>query len=111
VIAAITFFRSLRSFEGNLADGTFSLYLSTTSAPVDGLDLTNLDANLGPRTELFRTYTIGGLAPPVELTFTGRPYLFDPNVGDLLPDLRAHRPHPAVRRRGVLRRPCRPAGR
>jgi hypothetical protein len=92
-IAAITFFRHRPSFESRyLADGAFSLYLSTTSAPVDGLDLTNFDANLGTRTELFGTYTIGGLAPEFELTFTGRPYLYDPSAGNLLLDLRAHVP-------------------
>jgi hypothetical protein len=85
-ITGLTFFRGATS-AGPLNTGTFDLYLSTTSAAVDGLNTTNFDANLGAPTTLFGSYTIGGAAP-TELTFTGGPYHYDPAAGNLLLDIR-----------------------
>jgi hypothetical protein len=84
-IGAISFFRA--SAAGTLNTGTFSLFLSTTSAAVDALNTTNFDANLGASVAFFGTFTIGGAAPPV-LTFSGAPYRYDPAAGNLLLDLR-----------------------
>jgi hypothetical protein len=83
-ITDLTFFREI---DGVLSTGSFDIYLSTTSAPVDGLNPTDLDANLGATTSLFGSYTIGGAAPP-ELTFVGTPYSYDPTAGNLLVDFR-----------------------
>ena len=83
-IGAISFFR----FDsGQLASGTFDLYLSATRSAVDALDTVNFDANLGASVALFGTFTIGGPAPEL-LTFNGAPYLYDPSAGNLLLDLR-----------------------
>ena len=88
-IGAITFFLDTDEGRGNLNTGSISLYLSTTAAAVDRLNASNFDANLGPSTSLFGTYTIGGVAPTL-LTFTGVPYLYDPAAGNLLLDLRVN---------------------
>lgn len=85
-ITGITFFRSPQ-FGGPLNTGSFDLYLSTTSAAVDGLNTTDFDANLGAPTSYFGTFVIGGLAP-AELTFSGNSYSYDPAAGNLLLDLR-----------------------
>jgi hypothetical protein len=85
LITAIDFFRS--SVGGNLNTGTYDFYLSTTSAPVDGLNTTNFDANDGPDNTLFGSFTLGGAAPAI-LTFTGTPFLYDPANGNLLLDIR-----------------------
>jgi hypothetical protein len=84
-IREITFFRG--ELPGFLNAGTFELYLSTSSAPLYSLNLTDFDANLGMATSLFGTFAIGGEAPP-ELSFVGGPYLYDPALGNLLFDLR-----------------------
>ena len=72
---------------GTVASSTFDVYVSTTSAAVDGLDVTDLDANLGANTAYFGTFSIGGPAGAT-LALVGTPYLYDPTLGNLLVDIR-----------------------
>ena len=83
-IGTIRFFSSSG---GNLASGTFTLSLSTTSAAVDALDTVNFNNNLGPDNQLFVSQVLpGGLAPSV-LSFTGAAFQYDPTLGNLLLDI------------------------
>lgn len=74
---------------GNLDTGTFSLYLSTTSKAVNGLDTSNFANNLGGDNALFGTFTLGGTAPST-LVFNGGPFNYDPANGNLLLDVEAN---------------------
>jgi hypothetical protein len=71
---------------GDLAGGTFTLSLSTTSVAVDALDTVNFDNNLGLDNQLFTNQILGGPTPSV-LSFTGIPYHYDPTLGNLLLDI------------------------
>jgi hypothetical protein len=71
------------------ADGTYTLSLSTTSAPVNGLD-TNMAHNLGPVVDTFFSGTLPAYPAAAGdlLTFTlTTPFLFDPGAGNLLLDV------------------------
>jgi hypothetical protein len=86
LINTITFY-SAPGFSGVNADGTYTLSLSTTSAPVDGLS-TNFASNIGPdNTTIFS----GPLPPYVEngvMTFSfGTPFVYNPTSGNLLLDV------------------------
>jgi hypothetical protein len=82
-IGTIRFFTEV---SGDLAGGTFTLSLSTTSVAVDALDTVNFDNNLGPVNQLFANQVLGGPAPSV-LSFIGAPYHYDPTLGNLLLDI------------------------
>ena len=70
------------------ADGTYTLSLSTTSAPVDGLD-TNMANNIGPDNQTFFTGTLPLLTTDGKLTFSlTTPFAYDPTKGNLLLDIR-----------------------
>lgn len=85
-INAFQFFRG--TSEGTtLATAVYNIFLSTTSAAVDGLNTIDLDANRGADNTLFGTFTLGGLAP-AELVFSGNPFVYDPSAGNLLIDMR-----------------------
>jgi hypothetical protein len=85
LIEEIQFFRSL----GNLTNsGTFSFYLSTTNKPVDGLDTTSFDLNVGLDRVLFSAVQfIGGGSAPVLSIIGSTPFLYDPRLGNLLLDI------------------------
>ena len=70
-----------------LVSATFDLYVSTTTAAVNGLSTSNFDANRGANNTLFGTYALSGNAPSV-LTFTGAAFTYDPMQGNLLLDFR-----------------------
>jgi hypothetical protein len=70
-----------------LSNAVYTIFLSTTSAAVDGLNTVNLDANRGPNNTLFGTFALGGAAPAT-LVFSGTPFLYDPSAGNLLIDMR-----------------------
>ncbi len=77
-----------------LRAGIYILSLSTTSAGVGGLDLQNLDVNVGADSALFCAKVLQGSAPSV-LSFVGKPFAFDPARGNLLLDVRIVSPtHP-----------------
>jgi hypothetical protein len=84
-INSLTFFRTLT---GNVGSGTFDIYLSTTTAAVGALNTTNFDANLGASTGLLGSYALAGDEAPLELTFTGASYFYNPGAGNLLVDVR-----------------------
>jgi PEP-CTERM motif-containing protein len=87
LIDTISFFDT--SFPGgNLNTGTYTLSLSTTSQPVNGLDLVTLDNNLGSDNQAFTVSILGGGAVPSVLSFSGTPFLYNPSVGNLLLDIR-----------------------
>lgn len=73
---------------GNLAAGTFDLYLSTTSQAVGNLDNINLDNNVGADNQLFVSSVLGGGPAPATLPFTGSAFNYDPSSGNLLLDIK-----------------------
>jgi len=86
LISEIDFF--LSDCCGTLNTGTFNIFLSTTSAPVDGLNTTNFDANRGANNTLFGSFALGGIAP-LTLAFTGPAFFYNPAAGNLLVDVRS----------------------
>jgi PEP-CTERM motif-containing protein len=88
-----TAFSGLTSFDqisftlgqaGSLDSGTYSIYFSYTSQPVDGLSPSNPSANIGAGEMLFGTYTLSGGAAPATLSFVGNTFTYDPTTGNLL---------------------------
>jgi hypothetical protein len=70
-----------------LYPATYSLYLSTTSVPVNSIDdSANFDANLGADNKLFTTQALSG-AVPSTLSFVGTPFTYNPADGNLLLDI------------------------
>jgi len=65
--------------------GTYSVYLSTTSAAVNGLS-TNLASNRGLDWTLFGAFTAGTDTNP-SITITGTPFSYDPAGGNLLVEI------------------------
>jgi len=65
--------------------GTYSVYLSTTSAAVNGLS-TNLASNRGADWTLFGTFAAGTDTNP-SITITGTPFSYDPANGNLLMEI------------------------
>jgi hypothetical protein len=86
LLNSVSFFLD-QDFPGALRSGTYALWVSTTSAAVDGLNTTNFDANDGADNTLFGTFVLSGAAPTT-LTFAGGPFLYDPLLGNLLLDFR-----------------------
>lgn len=85
-VVSISGLRFFREREGALRNGTYDFYLSTTSAAVDGLSGT-FDANRGADNMFWGQFVLGGDAPS-ELSFVGRPFVYDPTGGNLLLDIR-----------------------
>jgi hypothetical protein len=75
------------SWPGNINSGVYTIDLSTTSQPVNGLDLTNFDNNLGGDNQLFTTNVLTGGPSPNVLSFVGTPFNYDPTLGNLLLDI------------------------
>ena len=63
--------------------GTYSVYLSTTSAAVDGLNGTNLALNRGPDWTVFGSFLAGTDTNP-SITINGIPFSYNPANGNLL---------------------------
>jgi hypothetical protein len=85
LIDSISFFDSAGF--GNLNSGTYTLSLSTTSRPVNGLDTVTFDNNLGSDNQGFTVAVLTGGAVPSVLSFSGTPFLYNPGVGNLLLDI------------------------
>ncbi len=83
-ISDITFY-NMQPFAGTIAPGTYTFYLSTTSAPVDGLD-SNMANNVGADDALFAVFAGGGSAFP-SFTVSGAPFSYNPLNGNLLLDI------------------------
>ena len=85
LIDTISFFDA--GHNGNLNSGTYTLSLSTTSKPVNGLDLVTFDNNVGSDNQTFAVVLLTGGAVPSVLTFSGTPFLYNPGLGNLLLDI------------------------
>jgi hypothetical protein len=83
-IDEIQFFRSLGT---TVNFGEFSFYLSTTNRAVDGLDVTNFDANVGLDRVLFSTMRFAGQRVESVLSITGDAFVYNPRLGNLLLDI------------------------
>jgi PEP-CTERM motif-containing protein len=83
-IEEIQFFHSLGT---TVNVGQFSFYLSTTNRPVDGLDVTNFDANVGRDRVLFSTMPFVGQQVESVLSIAGNPFVYNPRLGNLLLDI------------------------
>jgi PEP-CTERM motif len=68
-------------------NGDYEIFLSTTSAAVNGLS-SDLSANLGADNSLFFNGNLGGVDSNPSFTVTGiSPFLYDPALGNLLIDI------------------------
>ena len=84
VISSLTFFFDpTGGGSGLVTAGSYSVYLSTTSAAVNGLDGTNLAANRGSNLTFFGTFAAGTSVNP-EITISGVPFAYDPSKGNVL---------------------------
>ncbi len=90
-IGQILFFAGAYTADTNqLATGTWDLFLSTTSKPVNGLDLGNFNANVGADNQLFATVTSNGsVIIPDTWIIPGNTFHYDPSAGNLLLDIHA----------------------
>jgi hypothetical protein len=64
--------------------GSYNIYFSYTSQPMNGLSSSSPGANIGADETSFGSYTLGGGAAPSTLTFTGSTFTYDPTMGNLL---------------------------
>jgi len=84
------FLTSVSFFSGSagiLRSGTYDLFVSTTTTPVNGGSTSNFDSNRGANNILFTSAVLAGAAPAV-LTFNGAGFFYDPAAGNLLLDFR-----------------------
>jgi hypothetical protein len=86
VITEVRFFLAPNQF-GALASATYTFSFSHSANPVNALNTSNFDANVGADNTLFGVY-VQPLTdpPPAVLSFTGAPFVYD-GVGDLLLDI------------------------
>ncbi len=82
-IVGLSFFRT-QILSGQYSGQTYRFSLSTTTASVNGLDLTAPGLNLGPDDTLFTEVTLSGPVPTGEIQFSGTPFLYDNSLGNLL---------------------------
>jgi len=86
-ISSLTFYYdSTRGGWSQVIGGTYSVYLSSTSAGVNALDGVNLANNRGADWTLFGTFSAGSDTNP-SITMSGTPFLFDPANGNLLVEI------------------------
>lgn len=86
-ISSISFYNTI-SPGGNINSGTYTLSLSTTNAAVNGLNTTDFNANLGSNNQLFTSTILNGVSAPSQLDFFGTAFDYNPNMGNLLLDIR-----------------------
>jgi hypothetical protein len=84
---------TVRFFQDNGTEqtATYNMYLSTSNNPVDKLDRTDFDNNVGSDNQFFASVTLTGasLSYGTPLNFTGLAFMYDPANGDLLVDIHA----------------------
>ena len=86
-ISSLTFYYDpSRGGASLVISGTYSMYLSTTSAAVNALDGVNLANNRGGDWTFFGTFTTGTDTNP-SITMTGTPFSYDPANGNLLVEM------------------------
>lgn len=82
-ITSLTFFNN-NFVPGDIAPATYSFFLSTTSAAVNGLDATFAN-NLGADNALFFSGALGGpIGATNQFTIAGAPFAYNPANGNLL---------------------------
>ena len=86
LINEIQFYQTV---SGDLNVGPFSSIFSTTSLPVNGLDVVDFDSNLGADNSAFAVVFFMGShsAGPNVLSIAGSPFLYTPALGNLLLDI------------------------
>jgi hypothetical protein len=88
-ITGLTFFHTGYAGSDNLNTGTYSISLSTTLTPVNGLDTTDFDSNRGADNALFFTGSLPAtVAFGSSFTLAGSPFAYNPSLGNLLVDMR-----------------------
>ena len=89
-INQITFFHTNNNIGGpggvGIQPATYTIHLSTTGKPVNGLDASNFNANVGADDAFFFSANLGGAIGP-ELSFNGPAFHYDPSAGNLLLDI------------------------
>jgi hypothetical protein len=86
-ISSLTFYYdATRGGSSLVISGTYSVYLSTTSAVVNALDGVNLANNRGSDWTFFGTFAAGTDTNP-SITMTGTPFSYDPGNGNLLVEI------------------------
>jgi len=86
-ISSLTFYYdSSRGGASLVISGTYSMYLSTTSAAVNALDGVNLANNRGGDWTFFGTFTAGTGTNP-SITVSGTPFSYDPANGNLFMEI------------------------
>jgi len=86
-ISSLTFYYDpTRGGSSLVISGTYSMYLSTTSAAVNALDGVNLANNRGSDWTFFGTFTAGTDTNP-SITVSGTPFSYDPANGNLLMEI------------------------
>jgi hypothetical protein len=83
-INGLTFFNSPGI--GFFANAAFTIFFSTTSAPVNGLS-SNLGSNVGGNNAQFAAFATTGSAVGGAFNVWGSPFLYDPSGGNLLMDI------------------------
>jgi hypothetical protein len=85
-ISEIEFYQTI---SGDLNIGSFEFYLSTTSLPVNGLDIVDFNSNLGADNSLFAVVSFIGehSAAPNVLSIGGSLFFYNPSLGNLLLDI------------------------
>src|SRR5271165_6186963 len=85
-ISSLTFYNWLLGGNSLVIGGTYSVYLSTTSAAVVGLNGTNLALNRGPDWTVFGSFLAGTDTNP-SITINGIPFSYNPGNGNLLVEI------------------------
>ncbi len=87
-IGTLTFYHTVNAaFAGTFRPATYSIFLSTTSASVNGLS-TNLGANVTGPEQLLGTFSLSGSVSGPSFSFTGsNAFLYNPSAGNLLMDV------------------------
>lgn len=85
-INELSFFNT-QSGSGIIDTATYEIHFSTTSQPVNGLDTTVFNNNVGPNDQLFFLGTLGGPIGGTIFTISGTDFLYNPANGNLLLDI------------------------
>ena len=82
---AFTGAQGITSGNGVLYDAVYTITLSTTTTPVNGLNTSDLSKNIGFNSQTFYSaHLVGSIPNGQALTFTGNPYTYYPQAGNLL---------------------------
>jgi hypothetical protein len=92
-VTSLTFFNTVLdagSENTRLTQGTYNLFLSTTSAAVNGLSTANLNSNRGSDFAAFATLTVTGTVTSApSFTVSGTAFTFNPLAGNLLLEIQS----------------------